>query len=338
VVFRKPCKGAFSIIRNIVLAAVLYEPENRKFSVLTERYPKTLNCITILFCIYLGFLVFLVAKIVINATATGSFILTARTEQIEYQPESIAPPRIPLHNATVHWEEESTERFDPLASEASASKSLAIPGSGSVQIQGKSHIVFSRIGRGTLHIQIKSSSPVVVYNDKDEAVANLPSSVELVLNDPEALLGRDISWKYNLDGPLIVGRVPTYGVQQLNGLLIDGEIQMVARQLLSGNHYKVDPYKLQLGDEIQFLPESPKTSGMVTFDTNRGLQMVAIVEANSATVKKFRATHIQIQNNLWSKLGKDEELVITWAVLLTVPGMLVFLSRLLAFHALHVKK
>jgi len=337
VVLRKSCQGVFSIFRNIVLAAVLYEPENRKFSVLAERYPKTLNGITIVFCIYLGFLVFLVVKIVINTTTTGSFILTARTEQIEYQPESIAPPRIPLYNATLHWEEQSTGRFDPLAPEPSTSKSLTIAGSGSVQIQGKSHLVFSRIGRGSLHIQIKGENPVVVYNDKDEAIANLPCSVELVLNNPEVLLNQDISWKYNLDGPLIVGRVPTYGVQQLSGLLIDGEIQMIARQLLSGNHYKVDPYKLQLGDEIQFLPENPKTSGMVTFDANRGLQMVAIVEADSATVKKFRATHIQIQNNLWSKLGKDEELVITWAVLLTVPGMLVFLSRLLAFHALHAK-
>lgn len=335
---RKPWQRAFSIIRNIVLAAVLYEPENRKFSVLADRYPKTLNLITVVFCIYLAFLVFLVVKIVINTATTGTFILTARTEQIEYRPESIAPPRIPLYNATIHWEAESTERFDPLASGATASKSLAIPGSGSVQIQGKSQIVFSRIGRGAVHIQIKAAEPVVVYNDKDEAVATLPPSAELVLNSPEDLLDRDISWKYNLDGPLIVGRVPTYGVQQLSGLLIDGEIQMIARQLLSGNHYKVDPYKLQLGDEIQFQPENPKTSGLVTFDASRGLQVAAIVEAQSATVKKFRATHIQIRNNLWSKLGKDEELVITWALLLTVPGMLVFLSRLLAFHALHTKK
>jgi hypothetical protein len=114
---------------------------------------------------------------------------------------------------------------------------------------------------------------------------------------------------------------------------------MIARQLLSGNHYKVDPYKLQLGDEVQFLPDNPKTSGLVTFDTDRGLKVVAIVEADSATVKKFRTTNIKIQNNLWSKLGKDEELVITWALLLAVPGMLVFISRLLAFHSLHhVKK
>ena len=335
---RKPWQRAFSVIRNIVLAAVLYEPENRKFSVLADRYPKTLNLITVVFCIYLAFLVFLVVKIVINTATTGTFILTARTEQIEYRPESIAPPRIPLYNATIHWEAESTERFDPLSSGATASKSLAIPGSGSVQIQGKSQIVFSRIGRGAVHIQIKAAEPVVVYNDKDEAIATLPPSAELVLNSPEDLLDRDISWKYNLDGPLIVGRVPTYGVQQLSGLLIDGEIQMIARQLLSGNHYKVDPYKLQLGDEIQFQPENPKTSGLVTFDASRGLQVAAIVEAQSATVKKFRATHIQIRNNLWSKLGKDEELVITWALLLTVPGMLVFLSRLLAFHALHTKK
>jgi hypothetical protein len=67
----------------------------------------------------------------------------------------------------------------------------------------------------------------------------------------------------------------------------DGEIHMIAKQLLSGNHYKVDPYKLQLGDGLQFTPTEPKTSGMITFDLDRGLQIVTIVEANSATINKF---------------------------------------------------
>jgi len=107
---------------------------------------------------------------------------------------------------------------------------------------------------------------------------------------------------------------------------------MVAKQLLSGNHYKVDPYKLQLGDELQFTPIYPKTSGLLTFDAERGLQVVAIIEAESATIKKFRETNIKIKNNLWSKLGKDEEFVITWAIMLTVPGILVFFTRLLSFH------
>jgi len=329
----KPCKTAFSVIRNIVLAAVLHEPENRKFSVISERYPRVVNFIAALFCIYLAFLFFLITKIIINTTTIGSFILTARTERIEYQPESIAPPRIAFHNATFYWDELSTEKFDPLAPSSTESKSLAIKGSGSVQIQGKSNIIFSRIGHGSLHIQIKSSNPIIVYNEQEEPIETLPSAVNLVLKDLSSLSRQGISWKYNLDGPLIVGRVPTYGVQELSGLLLEGEIQMIARQLLSENHYKVDPYKLQLGDEIQFLPDNPKTSGLVTFDSDRGLKVVAIVEAKSATVKKFRTTNILIQNNLWSKLGKDEELVITWAVLLTVPGMLVFISRLLSFHA-----
>jgi len=146
------------------------------------------------------------------------------------------------------------------------------------------------------------------------------------------MIGKGIAWKYNLDGPLIIGRVPTFAIQHIDGLLLDGEIQMVARQLLSGNHYKVDPYKLQLGDELQFIPSDPKTSGMLTFDADRGLQVAAIVEAKSATIKKFRETNIKITNNLWSKLGKDEEFVITWAVMLTVPSILIFLTRALSFH------
>jgi|GEM_PF-526391 len=335
----KPFKTTFAIIRNIVLAAVIHEPENRKFSVISERYPRVVNLIAVLFCFYLAFLLFLIAKIVINTAAVGSFILTVRTEQVEYQPESIAPPRIAFHNAVLSWEEAGSEVFDPLAPSSTASQSLTIDGGGSAQMQGKSSLIFSRIGKGALRIQIKSTNPIVIYNEKDEIIRSLPSPVDLVLKDPGDLLNKGIAWKYNIDGPLIVGRVPTYGVEQLSGLLLEGEIQMVARQLLSGNHYKVDPYKLQLGDEIQFTPEAPKTSGLVTFDADRGLKVVAVVEAESATIKKFRATNIKIQNNLWSKLGKDEELVITWAVLLTVPGMLVFISRLLTFHSqVYVKK
>ena len=335
----KPLKRAFSIVRNTVLAAVIFEPENKKFSVISERYPRVVNFIALLFCIYIFFLLFLITNIIINTSTIGSFILSARTERIEYQPESIAPPRIAFHDATFHWDELSTEEFDPLAPSSSESKSIALRGSGSVQIQGHAHIIFSRIGKGALHIQIKSTNPIIVYNEKDERIHSLPSAVDVVMSDLPSLLNQGISWKYNLDGPLIVGRVPTYGVQQLSGLLLEGEIQMIARQLLSGNHYKVDPYKLQLGDEIQFTPQSPRTSGLLTFDADRGLKVVAIVEAQSATVKKFSTTSIKIQNNLWSKLGKDEELVITWAILLTVPGMLVFVSRILSFHAqMHANK
>ncbi len=329
----RPFKAAFSILRNIVLAAILHEPENRKFSVLSERYPRTINCVTLLLIVYLAFLVFLVAKIVVNATTIGSFLLTARTERLEYQPESIAPPRIPFSNATMYWEESGTERFDPAAVSSTESRSFSMAGSGSLQIRGAASLIFSRIGKGPLHIQIKSEQPLVVYNDRDEIVQTLPPAVDLVQGNLPSLIEKGIAWKYNLDGPLIVGRVPTHGVDQLSGLLIEGEVQMIARQLLSGNHYKVDPYKLQMGDEIQFLPDNPKTSGLVTFDADRGLKVVALVEARSATVKKFRTTNIRIRNNLWSKLGKDEELVITWAVLLAVPGVLVFVSRLLSFHA-----
>ncbi len=328
----KALKGGFSVVRNIVLASVINEPENRKFSVLAHNYPRFFNCITLLFCLYISFLVFLIVKIIINTLTIGSFILTARTERVEYQPESIAPPRIAFYDATFQWQEASTEEFDPTSLASTESKSLAVTGKGSIQIQGKSDITFVRTGNGPLHIQIKSGSPIAVYNENEEQTVTLPPAVEMVLGNLPALLKQGVSWKYNLDGPLSIGRVPTYDVQQLSGLLIEGDIQMVARQLLSGNHYKVDPYKLQMGDEIEFSPSAPKTSGLLTFDTDRGLKVVAIVEAESATVKKFRTTNIKIQNNLWSKLGKDEELVITWAILLAVPSILVFLSRLLTYH------
>lgn len=329
----RACATCFTLIRNVVLAAVIYEPENRQFAVVSRHYPRCINLLTVLFCLYLTFLLFLVVKVVVNMVTVGSFVVTVRTERVEYEPESIAPPRIAFHNPTFFWEEASSEKFDPLATDATATKSLSLTGNGSVQIQGKSQIVFSRIGRGALHVNIASENPILVYDEKDKQLASLPAKIDLVLDDLPNLLNQGFSWKYNLDGPLVIGKVPSYGVEQLNGLLIGGEIQMIGRQLLSGNNYKVDPYSLQLGDEIQFTPRDPKTSGLLTFDNDRGLQVVAIVEAESATVKTFRTARIQIRNNLWSKLGKDEELVITWAIVLTVPGMLVFISRLLAFHA-----
>jgi len=325
-------KKCFSVIRDVFLAAVVAEPENDRFRNISNQYPRLLHFIVILFCIYVVFLFFLITKVIINSSNSGSFIITARTERIEYQPDSIDPPRIAFRNATFYWDELSEEKFDPLASASAKSKSLPPESSGSVQIQGKANIVFSRIGTGPLHIQIKSSQPILVFDENDQKIFSLPAAADLVLKDPSHLITQGIAWKYNLDGPLIIGRVPTFGIQQLNGLLLDGEIQMVAKQLLSGNHYKVDPYKLQLGDELQFTPIYPKTSGLLTFDAERGLQVVAIIEAESATIKKFRETNIKIKNNLWSKLGKDEEFVITWAIMLTVPGILVFFTRLLSFH------
>ena len=289
-----------------------------------------------MFCIYVLFLMFLITKAVINSLTTGSFIISARTERIEYQPDSIDPPRIAFHNATFSWDEASNGKFDPSASTSPQSKSLPPESSGSLQIQGKSKIVFSRIGKGPLHIQIQSKNPTIVYDENDQRQFSLPAVVDLVLNDPDQLIRQGISWKYNIDGPLIIGRVPAYGLQLQSGLLLEGEIQMIAKQVLSGNQYKVEPYTLQLGDEIQCVPEEPKTSGLVTFDGDRGMLVVAIVEAQSATIKKFRDTSFKIQNNLWSKLGKDQELVLTWAIMLIVPGLLVFFTRLM-YHHLQMK-
>lgn len=321
------------IIRDVLLAAVVSEPEKKVFHNITHQYPRALHCIALFFCIYIAFLVIFITRIAVNSFSPGTFIVTARSERIEYQPESIDPPRIPFRNATFYWEENDSEIFDPLAPASSKSKSFTYTGSGSLQIQGKSNITFSRIGKGALHVQIKSSGKNSVYDENDQKIKTMPETVDLVLNDPMSLITQGVSWKYNIDGPLIIGRVPTYDAYQQNGLLLDGEIHMVAKQLLSGNHYKVDPYKLQLGDGLQFVPADPKTSGMVTFDHDRGIQTIAIVEANSATIKKFRETNLRIRNNLWSKLGKDEELVITWAIMLAVPGILVFSIRILYFHS-----
>lgn len=321
------------IIRDVLLAAVVSEPEKKIFFYISEQYPRTLHCIAFFFSLYVVFLGLLIAKIVFNSFSPGSFIVTARSERIEYQAQSIDPPRIPFRDASLSWEETNTAVFDPLAPEGALTRTRHHPGLGSLQIQGRATLIFNRIGKGPLHILIKSTGKNLVFDENDQKILTLPETMDLTLNNPLDLVQGGMAWRYNVDGPLVVGKVPSYDAYQQDGLLLDGEIHMVARQLLSGNHYKVDPYKLQLGDGLQFLPEAPKTSGMVTFDLDRGLQVVAIIEANSATIKKFRNTNLKIRNNLWSKLGKDEELVITWAIMLAVPGILVFAVRLLYFHS-----
>jgi hypothetical protein len=332
-VFRRFFVLTGDLIRDVLLAAVVSEPEKKVFFHITERYPRTLHCIAFLFSLYVVFLGLLITKVVFNSFAPGSFIVTARSERVEYRPQSVDPPRIPFRDATLFWEDDNPATFDPMIPAEALSKSHRHPGQGSLQIQGDATINFSRIGKGPLHIQIRSTGKNLVFDENDEKILTLPETMDLVLNNPFNMVLQGLPWKYNVDGPLLIGKVPTYDVHQQDGLLIDGEIHMVARQLLSGNHYKVDPYKLQLGDGLQFVPANPTTSGMVTFDHDRGLQVVAIVEAESATIKKFRNTNLKIRNNLWSKLGKDEELVITWAIMLAVPGILVFAVRILYFHS-----
>ena len=328
----KAWKTFSSIVRDVFLAALVADPEKQQFFSIKKHYPRLLQVLSVLLCVYVAFLLFLIGKVVVNTTRIGSFIVTARTERIEYEPESLDPPRIAFRDATLYWEDENPAVFDPSAPVSLQSKTLPPDTCGSIQLQGKSKIIFSRIGKGPLRIQIKSAGPILVFDENDRRILSLPANIDLVLHDPLSLINKGVAWKYNLDGPLLIGRVPTYEIEQGNGMLLGGEIQMVAKQLLTGNHYKVEPYKLQLGDAIQFVPNNPKTSGVVTFDLDRGLQVAAIVEAHSATIKKFRDTSLKLQNNLWSKLGKDEELVITWAILLTVPGFLVFITRMLYFH------
>jgi hypothetical protein len=328
----KAFKTFSSIVRDVFLAALIADPEKQQFFSIKKHYPRLLHVLSVLLCVYVAFLLFLIIKVIVSSTHIGSFIVAARTERIEYEPESLDPPRIAFRDATLYWEDQDLEAFDPSAPVSMQSKTLPLDSGGSIQLQGKTKIIFSRIGKGSLHIQIKSAGPILVFDENDQRILSLQTNIDLVLHDPGSLINNGIAWKYNLDGPLIIGRVPTYELEQSNGFLLEGEIQMVAKQLLTGNHYKVEPYKLQLGDELQFVPNNPKTSGLVTFDQDRGLLVVAIVEAHSATIKKFRETSLKLQNNLWSKLGKDEELVITWAILLTVPGFLVFITRILYFH------
>ena len=254
------------------------------------------------------------------------FIVNARTERFEYLPASTDPPKIALRNATFFVKAEPEQAFEP--SNQVKFESYPVQ-EGSLQVLGTARLVFSRIGTGSLRISVKTDQPALIYNEHDERQITLPGNFEFIMKEPGNFIKDGLGWQLNLQGEVTIGRAPTFDITQVNGLLLDGEIQMIAKKVLSHNPYTVDPVKLQLGDEIQFAENKNKgkVDGLVTFDDGRGMLIAAVVQADTATIKKAGNINLQIKNSLWGVLQQDEGFALGWAAVFFLPSVIAMATR-----------
>ncbi len=326
------CSTFKSFLMSYVSALVVELEEKQVNSIFSKSYGGWRRWLLIsLPVIYFAMIIYLLWLTWTSVYGSKTFIVNARTEYIEYLPKSLNPPRIHFFDAAIHYQEAGEDIYDPNQSTAKT-EPLQVD-SGSLEIQGKDEgklrFEFFRIGTGPLRVLVKSDKSLSVYNNEDEKLKSLPPFLELVLKDPSLFIKNGLGWQYNLDGNIKIGRTPTFDVTQVNGLLLDGELQVVARKILNKNPYTIDLIKLKMGDEIKFtLKDLPSlVSGIVTFDDNRGLQLVAVVQADTAIVRKPRDIILEIENNLWSALQQDELLALFWAIVLFFPGVIALVAR-----------
>lgn len=286
------------------------------------------------FIIKLSYFVFLIYVTLNAVNGSKTFMVNAKTEYFEYIPESLSPPRIHLSNAIIINKKNENNLIESKSnSKYTANKEISFC---SVEVHGKSKFIFSRMDNGPVRILIISKK-TVLYDEYEEIIDKYTDDIEIIFsNQPSP--GKEFNgWLYNIDGEITIGRTPTLGVAQVNGMLIEGELQTLAKKFWTDNPYSIDLIKLKFGDKIQFTLNSlpSLSSGLVTVDENRGLQVMATSKADSAIIKKPRDTLLILKNSLWSVLQQDELLSFAWACLFFIVGFFSFVIKFLSFYKLN---
>jgi hypothetical protein len=329
---KKKLQSKQDVIKDVVVSytkTITVEAENANVENIFKENNATTSYVFVVlfFVVKLLFFLFLVYGTWNAVNGSETFVVNAKTEYFEYIPKSLSPPRIHASNATIYSKRNKSVENKSVASDGAGQSPC------SIEIHGASQLIFSRVANGPVRISIVCKK-AVVYDAEEEVDKEYADDIEIVFSDSSAS-GKDFNgWIYHLDGEITLGRTPTLGVTQVNGMLVDGELQTLAKKFLTNNPYTIDLIKLKFGDAVQFkLDRSPSfSSGLVTIDENRGFQVVATSKADSAVVKKPRDTLLLVKNNLWSVLQQDELLSLSWAGLAFFVATFSFLAKFLSFY------
>lgn len=240
------------------------------------------------------------------ARSDGAFLVDVRTEYVEYRPGGDRPPRLYLGHSQL---------FSPgsgCGDGAQGGDGLSIAG-GSIEIAKSSQLVFSRIADRSVNILIRGEQGHRFYDEFDDYRCFLGPVIEVTLGAMERAAASFDGFYYPLVGDIVVGRSPGFDPNAELGMLLSGDVRLLARQIVSGDPYFVGPFTLQLGDELDVVSEAGvPSSGFITIDEGPGFRVIFSANATTVTVRKFKLDPVAVENGAWSRLRNDDELVMAW--------------------------
>jgi hypothetical protein len=235
--------------------------------------------------IFISFLFFSNSNTLFNVVATTEKIDIAKFKGIHY-------PKWLLSDATLYND------CDDISTKVS----------GLLSIDKDTSIEFLRIGTGKLQVTLNSDEQDSV--GEIEGIPQDLSDCVVIEYTPKP----SESFTMAIDGIVKIGGEIKESVVR-TPILLDGNIHIADKAVLSQEYYLAEPYELTIGDMFTIKDQSVQSSGFVLIDETPGMKITYATKGSVGVIERYKTESISLKNSFWTKLYNDETMILLWILL-----------------------
>lgn len=187
----------------------------------------------------------------------------------------------------------------------------AVEVSGLLTINSTATIEFLRVGKGDLLITL--------YSDESKSVGKLEGNAGKLSDCViiQLLLAGSRTFTMPIDGNIEIGGEVKEAVERVP-VLLDGQIYIADKGILSQEYYVSSPQELSLGDKFSIQDQITQSSGFVLINDNPGMKVTFAGKGSVGVIERYKTENITLKNSFWTKLFNDETVVLLWVLLVAL--------------------
>ena len=158
----------------------------------------------------------------------------------------------------------------------------------------------------TVSQQADVAVAILTFRNEQGAVGTLENGNEkLILNDyAELTLNSATSATFPFDGQAFIGE--DVG-KDVSSLLLNGEVRILEKQLMSSKRYLGDVYQLNMGDRVYIESGDMAviSKGFFRFPVNDAIYFSITSEGDQVNVERFGSSRLTLTPSFWSRMISD---------------------------------
>lgn len=302
--------------------------------------------------------VLLVLYVVLN-WGGGSVLVSANTEYMEYTPLTEDPPIWYLPQATLHFQSKQKNNAGAQSDNATTDDifsddyvpdpMLTVPVSAAfLELSCGDAITVNRIANSDISVSVSRLSDsdagiVDIHGAIVPGTEDIPLqfSVQIPIDDSYDTAGKSLNWP--MAGLITAGRSVKNETTDSRGLLTSGTVQVMAKHLLAPQHYLVESYELQIGDQVvlpslrELVRKTVKLksaseieqvkkencsrtvgsdNGFINIDPSGGLNTVISSRSEHAEVERYKTATLYVGNSLIKRFLNDQWFTVAWTLII----------------------
>jgi hypothetical protein len=192
---------------------------------------------------------------------------------------------------------------------------------GSININPFVQLTLTRLATGDLSVEMYTDNESVgdLFDKEDEYDSPLSNCTFFYIRNISDRANRGKTIVLPLTGNIVAGKEIRFLTQSTTPLLKSGNVTILDRAFWTGENYSVGPFDLETGDLLDIKktkePVIP-SQGFALINDEPAINLVFRATGYRAVIKRFQAENYELRNSFWSKLYRDEGLLITWGVII----------------------